>query len=239
MDPIYLGDTFFFWRSHQQELVHTNAPLWIATAFRAGIVPVNEPWDTVILMHWTSKKKKKKSTTANITHVVPVHFPEELVPLITSQYLPSGSEVEKAAFQTESSLLIATYPVEPQKNKCQYDSYTNNYNKEITTSSECNLLRLWRCPISHWSWANSIAESDHAANWRESMLAIPTVTTTIGSTGSRSCGMTSARELRANRLRTHHCWEHPDHSPWMSNWTGQLVCHMDVPTRRCLRWCMY
>ena len=52
-----------------------------------------------------------------ITHVVPVHFPGEPVPLITSQYLPSGSEVENDASQDESRLLIATYPKEPQKKK--------------------------------------------------------------------------------------------------------------------------
>ena len=68
-------------------------------------------------------------TAANITYVVPVHFPGEPVPLITSQYWPSGSEVVNAAFQSESSLLIATYPIEPQT-YCQYDSYTNNNNKE-------------------------------------------------------------------------------------------------------------
>ena len=62
-------------------------------------------------------KKKNQILPTNITHVVPVHDPGEPVPLITSQYLPSGSEVENDVVQTESALLIATNPDDPRKSK--------------------------------------------------------------------------------------------------------------------------
>ena len=47
------------------------------------------------------------------THEVPVQVLEELVPLITLQYVPSGREVVKVADQAESALLIATKPRAP------------------------------------------------------------------------------------------------------------------------------
>ena len=47
------------------------------------------------------------------THEVPVQVLEELVPLMTLQYVPSGREVVKVADQAESALLIATKPRAP------------------------------------------------------------------------------------------------------------------------------
>ena len=69
--------------------------------------------------------------------------------------------------------------------------------KEIKTSSESNLIRLWRCPISHRSWTDSITESDHATDCRDSVLAIPATTTTGSRAGSRPLWQENvlAREL--------------------------------------------
>jgi len=52
-----------------------NSPVWMAMALRAGTVALNDPPDTV--------------------NPAPVQVPDELVPLMTSQYPPSGSEVAK------------------------------------------------------------------------------------------------------------------------------------------------
>jgi hypothetical protein len=43
-----------------------------------------------------------------------VQDPEELVSRITSQYVPSGSEVVKVVSHAESLLLMATKPAEPK-----------------------------------------------------------------------------------------------------------------------------
>jgi len=48
---------------------------------------------------------------------VPVHFPEEFFPLITSQYDPAGKEVVNMALQAESALFIATKPRDPIGNQ--------------------------------------------------------------------------------------------------------------------------
>ena len=48
-----------------------------------------------------------------ITHVEPEQLPLENAPLMTSQYVPSESDVENVADHAESSLLIATNPAEP------------------------------------------------------------------------------------------------------------------------------
>jgi hypothetical protein len=44
----------------------------------------------------------------------PVQDPEDLVPRITSQYVPSGRDVVKVVFHAESLLLMATKPDEPK-----------------------------------------------------------------------------------------------------------------------------
>ena len=49
MDPIYLTDAICL-KVTAADLPPAPA-VWIATAPRAGIEPVNEPWDTVILMY--------------------------------------------------------------------------------------------------------------------------------------------------------------------------------------------
>lgn len=43
----------------------------------------------------------------------PAHAPLEAGPATTSQYVPAGREVLNVAVQGESSLLIATNPVDP------------------------------------------------------------------------------------------------------------------------------
>jgi hypothetical protein len=48
-----------------------------------------------------------------LTYPVPVHAPEELFPLITSQYAPLGRDVVNVVDHAESALLIATKPAEP------------------------------------------------------------------------------------------------------------------------------
>ena len=118
MDPLALAILMliqFVWRSQQQICYYS-------------CIDSNSASSRYWTHEWTFShsdtdvvtSKKKIQLLANITHIVPVHFPDEPVPLITSQYLPSGSEVENDAFQTESSLLIATYPIAPQKDKYQY-----------------------------------------------------------------------------------------------------------------------
>ena len=54
-----------------------------------------------------------------ITHVEPEQLPLESAPLMTSQYVPSASEVENVADHAESSLLIATNPAEPVRDRRQ------------------------------------------------------------------------------------------------------------------------
>jgi len=53
------------------------------------------------------------SDTQKDSYEVPVHVPEELLPLTTSQYDPLGRAVVKVAFHAESALLIATKPRDP------------------------------------------------------------------------------------------------------------------------------
>jgi hypothetical protein len=43
-----------------------------------------------------------------------VQDPEALLPLMTSQYEPSASDVVKVALHAKSSLLMATKPAEPE-----------------------------------------------------------------------------------------------------------------------------
>jgi len=69
-------------------------PVWTAMAFRAGTVADKDPPET--------------------ENEAPVHDPEVLVPLITSQYVPSASNVVKVVLHGESPLLIATKPAEPR-----------------------------------------------------------------------------------------------------------------------------
>ena len=82
-----------------------------------------------------------------MTYVVPVQFPGIPVPLITSQYWPSGSEVVNVSSQGESSLLIATNPIEPQKKKkCQYTAITNNNNNKEYNLVQKQLVAVVEIP---------------------------------------------------------------------------------------------
>ena len=87
------------------------APVWIATASRAATLAVNVPPETVKLIVFSFSKETGPYVFQ--THEVPVQVLEELVPLMTLQYVPSGSEVVKVADQAESALLIATKPRAP------------------------------------------------------------------------------------------------------------------------------
>lgn len=48
------------------------------------------------------------------TYDVPVHPPDELFPVMTSQYEPAAKEVLNVVVQAESALLIATNPADPE-----------------------------------------------------------------------------------------------------------------------------
>ena len=87
------------------------APVWIATASRAAILAVNVPPETVKLIVFSFSKETGPYVFQ--THEIPVQVLEELVPLMTLQYVPSGREVVKVADQAESALLIATKPRVP------------------------------------------------------------------------------------------------------------------------------
>lgn len=60
-----------------------------------------------VLKAWSRVQRRQ------INYLVPVQVPEELVPLITSQYDPAGNEVVNVVLHAESSLFIATNPAEP------------------------------------------------------------------------------------------------------------------------------
>ena len=62
MDPTYLVEPICL-KVTAADFPGT-ATVWIATAPRAGIEPVNEPLETVILMH---KRQKKNSTAVSQT----------------------------------------------------------------------------------------------------------------------------------------------------------------------------
>lgn len=185
-------------------------------------------------------KKKRNNRQTNITYVVPVHFPDELVPLITSQYWPSGSEVENSEFQTESSLLIATNPRAPQKkNSVSNDKQQKRRNRnkprpkaiccgcgdtQLVIGADPTALRNPTMPLIAvsrcWQYQPPVPPL---------LLQVPDPVVEHTHISQR----TSRAKL------THHCWEHRHHSLRMSNWTERLVCRMDALTRRCLRWCIY
>jgi len=73
--------------------IHIDS-VWTAMAFRAGTVADKDPPETA--------------------NEAPVHDPEALAPLITSQYVPSASNVVKVVLHGESSLLMATKPADPR-----------------------------------------------------------------------------------------------------------------------------
>lgn len=56
---------------------------------------------------------QKECRDRNKTYSLPEHDPGEPLPLMTSQYAPSGTEVVKLVVQSESPLLIATKAAEP------------------------------------------------------------------------------------------------------------------------------
>lgn len=87
-----------------------RAPVCMAIALRAGTVAVNVPPLTVILQTYVQRRKYSRG---RCTHENPVQVPDELAPLMTSQYDPLGNEVVKVAVQVESTLLIATKPRAP------------------------------------------------------------------------------------------------------------------------------
>lgn len=92
------------------------APVWIATALRAGTVALNEPPETVKLAPELARAHTNGGQ-ARDAHEDPVQLLPEEVPLMTSQYAPSGREVEKVDDQAESALLIATKPSAPVRRK--------------------------------------------------------------------------------------------------------------------------
>jgi hypothetical protein len=64
----------------------------------------NDPYRLLII--WPCKNQQH-------THVVPVHDCPDGPPDTTSQYEPSGRDVENVVFQALSLLLMATNPTEP------------------------------------------------------------------------------------------------------------------------------
>ena len=83
----------------------------MAMAFLAGTLAVNDPPETANLSNAVSMRRILH--TKGRTYASPVHSPDELVPLITSQYVPSGRDVWNVELHTVSALLIATYPAAP------------------------------------------------------------------------------------------------------------------------------
>lgn len=113
-------------------------PVWMAMALRAGTVAVKVPPETVILQGgcWSSKRRVKGMWT----YAVPVHAPLELLPLITSQYVPAAKDVVNVADQADPSLLIATNPADPTETKREHQR--SNKRREGFTSTESNPIRL-------------------------------------------------------------------------------------------------
>jgi len=77
------------------------APVCMAIALRAGTVASKELPETL--------------------KADQVQIPEELTPLIISQYDPSAREVEKVVLHAESSLLMATNPADPRPKAIRLD----------------------------------------------------------------------------------------------------------------------
>ena len=93
---------------------------------------------------------------------------------MTSQYVPSGSEVENVAVQAESALLIATKPRAPKmrtgvsRRRCERQG-------RIRTAAKRNLLRLRGDPVGERRAANVVPEADHARDGGPAVLAEPPV----------------------------------------------------------------
>lgn len=83
----------------------------MAIALRAGTVAVNFPPETVNLKH--ANQFSATQVNLSLTHDKPVQDPDELFPLITSQYAPAAMVVVNVVLQAESALLIATNPADP------------------------------------------------------------------------------------------------------------------------------
>jgi len=101
-----------------------------------------------------------------------VQDPEELLPLTTSQYEPSASDVVKVALHAKSSLLMATKPAEPEI-FCE-----NGYpvtKRKMFTSSKSYLIRLRRNPVGYRRSANGVAETSHSRDCIPTMLAKPSI----------------------------------------------------------------
>ena len=162
----------------------------MATAPREGIEPLNEPWDTLILiMHERQKKKKQKKIIASQNHARCTGTasrrarPTNHITILTIRQWSRKYRIPDRIVVVDCHISNIAFFFW-KKTCCQYGLlYT--YKKEIKTSSESNLIRLWRCPISHRSWTDSITESDHATDCRDSVLAIPATTTTGSRAGSR------------------------------------------------------
>jgi hypothetical protein len=88
-----------------------NAPVCMAIALRAGTVALKDPPETVTLWTWSAKGY----ALVALTYPVPVQAPDELLPVMTSQYDPAGRDVVNVAVHAESALLIATNPAEPTR----------------------------------------------------------------------------------------------------------------------------
>lgn len=115
-------------------------PVCIAIALRAGTVAVNFPPEIVNL----KDANQFSATRVNLssTHDKPVQDPDELFPLMTSQYDPAAMVVVNVVLQAESALLIATNPTDPGI-KCIFRTSKLDIRKRELTSTERNLVALW------------------------------------------------------------------------------------------------
>ena len=95
----------------ETETDYNFAPTCMAIACLGETEYVNEPFVTVTLEKWEQSAEYKGGAMPSEngeTCLAPVHAPEALAPLTTSQYVPAGSEVLNVARHTEPLLLIAT-----------------------------------------------------------------------------------------------------------------------------------
>ena len=118
-----------------------------------------------------------KMVNEKTTHDDPVQLPSDDVPLITSQYDPSGRDVVNVVDHSESALLIATKPSAPiQMRGPQLRPYGNlPWAACGRTTPERDLLRLRRHPVGQRCAANVVPESDHAGDGGPAVLTEPAV----------------------------------------------------------------
>ena len=118
-----------------------------------------------------------KMVNEKTTHDDPVQLPSDDVPLITSQYDPSGRDVVNVVDHSESALLIATKPSAPmQMRGPQLRSYGDlPWAACGRTTPERDLLRLRRHPVGQRRAADVVPEADHARDGAPAVLAQPPV----------------------------------------------------------------